>query len=411
MRWMGVGLLLLALPVGAEELQALEADPGLALGQAVKQAYERSPQQQVLQAGKGSVEARAIQAGSLLPGAPAVSMRHQNDVIGSGRNLREWEAALEFPVWLPGQRSARQNVMREAADGLNASRGSLMLSLAGQVREAIWDIAMNKNAVELAGHRAKAAEALQRDVERRWQGGELARTDVMLAQNETLQAKSALLLAQAELKHAEHRYWILTGLRKLPAAAEEQQSAQTNIDDKHPLLSEAAAKVALAQGERDLVRVEERENPQFVVNARHERGAFDSAFDSSVGLAVRIPLDAQVRSAPMLANAEMGVAQAMSERDQRLLVLQAAQHEAEHNLEVTRERLDIVAEQNRLAQENLRLARKAFDLGETDLVALLRVQASALEAERALRSSRTQLQWDIARYNQAMGVLPEGVQP
>jgi len=55
----------------------------------------------------------------------------------------------------------------------------------------------------------------------------------------------------------------------------------------------------------------------------------------------------------------------------------------------------------------MRLAQKAFDLGETDLVHLMRVQALAYEAERALASRKIQLQWDIARYNQAVGVLPQ----
>ena len=35
-------------------------------------------------------------------------LRHQNDKIGSGRNQREWEAGLDIPVWLPGQRAARK---------------------------------------------------------------------------------------------------------------------------------------------------------------------------------------------------------------------------------------------------------------------------------------------------------------
>jgi outer membrane protein TolC len=162
----------------------------------------------------------------------------------------------------------------------------------------------------------------------------------------------------------------------------------------------------LAQGERELVRLEKRENPQLTINARRDRGAFDTEYDNSVGIAVRVPLDSQVRSAPMLANAELGLAHAMTARDRLMLMLQTSLHEAAHNLEVTRSELKIVEEQNRLAQESQRLAKKAFDLGESDLVSLLRVQAMAREAERALRSRQTQLQWDVARFNQAVGVLP-----
>jgi outer membrane protein TolC len=108
----------------------------------------------------------------------------------------------------------------------------------------------------------------------------------------------------------------------------------------------------------------------------------------------------------MLAAAESNIAKAMSERDRVRFEMETALHEAEHNLEVTRAELEITTRRNQIAQENLRLANKAFSLGESDLVSLLRVQALAYEAERALSSRKIQLQWDITRYNQAVGVLP-----
>jgi hypothetical protein len=39
-------------------------------------------------------------------------------------------------------------------------------------------------------------------------------------------------------------------------------------------------------------------------------------------------------------------------------------------------------------------------------VNLLRVQASAYEAERAMKQRQIQLQWDTAHYNQAAGEMP-----
>lgn len=399
-------LLFLPLIAGAEELNSLSVNPELTLASVVEKTFERNPQQQVLRAGSQVVEAKNIHASSLLPAAPAISVRHQNDKIGSGRNQREWEAGLEIPVWLPGQRSARVAVATDAQTELSASRAGLKLILAGQVRDALWDIAMQTGYVDLAQSRFNAAEALQRDVQKRYKAGELAKTDFMLAQNETLQAQTLLLRASAELKHAEHRYWMLTGLKELPAKQDEPLSGKAELDDNHPLLIEAASRVGLAQVERNLVQVEKRENPQVTVGGRYEQGAFDTAYNASVGVALRVPFSYGARTAPMLANAEMGLANAMSERDKLLLVLQAAQHEAEHNLEVTHAELKIVETQNQLAQENLRLAKKAFALGESDLVALMRIQALAQEAERNLRNRQTQLQWDTARYNQAVGVLP-----
>lgn len=401
-------LLLLALPWAAQaaEVDVLTVDPSLNVRTVLDKAVERNPQRHVLQAMDGEVQARYTHARGMLPLAPAVSLRHQNDAIGSGRGEREWEAELELPVWLPGQRAARENVAQGAQSELASNQEGLRLQVAGVLRDAIWDVGMNAANVDLVRLRLKTAEALQHDVQRRHQAGELARTDLMLAENETLQARSALLRTEAELRHAQHRYRQLTGLSEIPAQPEEVQSEQAGLGEQHPLLREVEARISLAQNERDLVRVERRENPQVMLGARSERGSSVDPYNTSVGVRVRIPLPSETRSAPQLAAAESNIAKVMSERERLRYAMETALHEAEHNLEVTRAELELATQQHALARENQRLAQKAFDLGEADVVHLMRVQALAYEAERALASRKVQLQWDIARYNQAVGVLP-----
>lgn len=390
----------------AGENDTLTASPALTLREVLEKTFERNPQRHVLQAMDGEVQARYLHARGVLPLAPAISVRHQNDTVGSGRGEREWEAELELPVWLPGQRAARQAVATEAQTDLAATREALMLQVAGVLRDAVWDVGMNANQVEIARIRVEASKALQRDVDRRFQAGEMARTDLMLAQNETLQSETVLLRAEAELRHAQHRYRVLTGTVEIPVKLEETLSTQSGFTDQHPFVKEVESKIALAQNERELVRVERRENPQLMLAARSQRGAFDNDYNDSIGLKLRIPFESEARSAPLLAAAESNLARNVSERDRLKLAMETALHEAEHNLEVTRAELEIVTRQNQLAQENLRLARKAFELGETDLVHLMRVQALAHEAERALGSRKVQMQWDIAKYNQSVGVLP-----
>ena len=145
------------------------------------------------------------------------------------------------------------------------------LDIAGQVRDALWNLGMATNEAELQESRYLAAQALLTDVEKRWKAGELAKTDVMLAQNGTLAAKTALIKAKAEVKHAEHRYWILTGLKELPNTFEEQLTSKEMIDDSHPWLAESAAKIEIANYQRALNAIEQRENPQVMLNVRHER--------------------------------------------------------------------------------------------------------------------------------------------
>lgn len=390
----------------AEHEDPITINLQLTLREVLEKTFARSPQQSVLQAMDGEVQARYIQASGVMPAVPAVSIRHQNDAIGSSRGEREWEAEVELSVWLPGQRDARKIVASDTQAGLAAGREGLMLQIAGVLRDAVWDINMNKENVVLFEARYKAAQQLEDDVNHRYKAGELAKTDLMLMQNETLQSEMLLLKANAELKHAKHRYIVLTGFNEMPENVAESLSNLKELSDQHPLIKEVESKIELAKGERNLVATERRDNPQLTLSARSQRGAFDNAYNDSVGIKVRIPFDGEVRNAPLLAAAESNIAKNVADRDRLKLTMQTMFHEAEHSLSVTNAEIKLVSKQHQITQESLILAKKAFSLGETDLVSLMRAQALAYEAERAVASKKIQLQWDIARYNQAVGVLP-----
>ena len=51
-------------------------------------------------------------------------------------------------------------------------------------------------------------------------------------------------------------------------------------------------------------------------------------------------------------------------------------------------------------------ARRASNLGETDLINLLRAQQQAFEAELSAELRRLEQQRAVARYNQGLGVVP-----
>ena len=402
-------LLLLSVSARSEEEvhhDVLEINPALTLREVLNQTFARNPQQYQLQARDKDVRARRASSGTLFPKPPALALTHQNDALGSGRGEREWQADMEIPLWRSGQRAARTSLAEEAIIDLEASRERLLLEAAGQLREAVWEIRMVEGQLALAKLRFQTAEALEQDVERRFKAGELARTDLLLAQQETLQAKTESIRAEAELNHARHRYSILTGLQQIPEILEEAQSSLENYNELHALWREAETRVALTERVRNLVAVESKDNLQLVVNSRSQRGAFDNAYNDSVGLSIRIPINSESHSAPQMAAAEMHVGQAIADRERLRYQLETAMHEAEHNLSVTKAELGIASTHHAIAKENLRLADKAFQLGEIDLVNLLRTRAQAYEAERALSIRQTQLTWDIARYNQAVGVLP-----
>ncbi len=383
----------------------LNTNPNLSLHDVLQKTIQRSPQQAILAAQKYQVLAKQKMATSMLPLSPSVSIYHQNDTLGSGRNERDWQAELELPIWLPKQKDSRSKVAELSADNLNADTESLQLQVAGALRDAVWVIALNKNEADLYQQKLINAEKLEADIQRKFQAGELAKTDLMLVQQETLFAQKNLIRAKAELMHARFRYSQLTGLNEIPENYEEIQSALENFEQS-PQWKAAEAKVSLAKSERDLSIVERRENPQVILNARSAQGAFDTSYNQSVGIKIRIPFDTGVRSAPLLAESEQVLWESVSQRERLRLMLEADLHEAEHNLSISKKELSIAEQQFSIAKNSTELAQKAYTLGELDLMSLLRIQSQTFEAEKSYTTRQLQVKWDTARYNQAVGVLP-----
>lgn len=383
----------------------LSINPALTLSQVLQKALEKYPQQFQLNADTFNATARKSMADALLPSAPALSLYHQNDTLGSGRNERDWQAFVEIPLWLPKQRLNRTKVAELSALDVDTSRDSMRLKVAGLVRDALWNIAMNSKLVALAEQREQLAQQLEQDVAKKFKAGELAKTDLMLIQQERMQAERQTILAEAELMHARHRYLLLTGLNEMPSQYEEIHSSKENFEQS-PIWLAAQAKVNLAQGERELVETERRENPQILLNIRNSQGAFDAQYNQSMGFTIRVPLDSPSRSAPMQAQAEKQMGSALFEKSSLYLAMQTDLHEAEHNLTTTKRELDVATQQLDVAREQARLSKKAFSLGESDLTSVLRIQQQALEVESTVALRQIQYQWNIARYNQAVGVLP-----
>lgn len=407
-KWLMVGLGWLPVLLMAQEsehVDVLMRESTLTLAQVVQRSAERFPQRNALQGQAAMVQARHAMAEGVLPDAPAIGFYHQNDTLGRGRNERDFMAELELPIWLPKQKQARMDVALAGDKSYATSQTALQMRVAGQVRDSLWDIALNQELVNAAEEALATQQSLLQDIQRKVQHGELAKTDAMLAQQALLEVEKQSVTARAELMHAHFRYQQITGLQAMPAVFEEVLSSRTDFMAS-PLWLDSEAHVELAQQQRALARIERRENPQVILNARNSQGAFDAAYNQSVGVRVRIPLDSPVRGASIEAESEVLAANALMQREQLRLTLQQALHEAEHNLETYQQQLTLDAQHAALADQQAVLARKAFQLGETDVAALLRVQAQALSVKRKWKVDQIQYKWAVARYNQAVGELP-----
>lgn len=396
----------LSLSAEMQHEDELTIDNAFTLHDLVEKSLPHYPNSQLLAAKKLMLEARQTQANSLLPGSAALILRNQNDQLLSRNGETEWEAGVEFPIWLNGQRKARAAIANIANQNLTADTQYLRLQLAGMVRDALWDIQLMQGLADIAKAKHEAASQLQRDIEKRVSLGDMAKKDLLVAQTETLQAESERINAEAEVQHAKFRYVNLTGLSIIPAEFTEIKSAKSDVEETHLALLEANGKIALSIEQRNLVRLENRDNPTVTLGTRSLRGATDTQYNNSFGITVRIPLQSATRNTPLQAAAEMQYAENQAHLSQLKLLLAAAMHEAEHNLEVGSAQLEVLTKQHNIAQQSLSVTRKAFQLGELDLSDLMRVQTQAFNTEKSLKNQQIQQLWNTARYNQAVGELP-----
>lgn len=280
------------------------------------------------------------------------------------------------------------------------------LLVAGEVRERVWAAALAENAVRLAEQELGTARALERDLERRVKAGELARADLLLARQDTLARESALVQTRVEALHALERYARLTGLAALPRQREETRAAGEALPPDHPLLAASESGVAEALARMGTARKASGGNPTLSLGVKRQRGDGRTPFDNSVEVAVSVPIGLSSQRRPAVA--EAGRALGQTEADHQLLVreLEGTLDAAGHELAATEERLVLARSQAALAEDALRLARVAFAAGEFDLVALLRAQAQGFAAQRARQQLEIERLLGVARYNQAMGVMP-----
>lgn len=372
---------------------------------ALDQAWGTSPQAQTLEAKRAESDAQTVAANSLLPGAPAVILSHRGDQLTNNAGLTEWEAGIALPIWLPGQRDARQSQALVGKSGLEASIRALRLKLAGELREAIWQVRQTQAQIQLGEARAHTAKKLAEDVARRVRAGELAKTDLNLAQNEWRTAQAAVLLNRTQLLQAQQAYSTLTGMTALPDDISES-ALPKSLPDDHPLLEEARKAIEMAQAQVRLAGESRRDNPELGLGMRRERGSLNDPYADSVIIALRLPLSTDARNLPLISAAQTALTDAQSQYNRTRLTLEFQIQQAAQSLQASDQLLELAQQQRAAAQENLELIQTSFDLGETDLFALLRARAAAFEAGQAYNQQEIAQALSRARLNQAQGVLP-----
>ncbi|WP_201344612.1 TolC family protein [Thiohalobacter sp. COW1] len=403
----------LALPLNlaaAERTDAhtdtLTPDAGLSLPQVIAAAMSRHPDRELPQAATREAEALSRRGDALLAAPPAAAVTAWSDRPTNDRGANEVEAGLELPLWRPGERATARDLARHAGAEARASREGFVLTVAGEIRSSLWDLALARTRLQLA--RATLADAEQRvtAVAKRVEQGDLAQADLLLARNDLLAQRRQRIEAETELMHARRSYRILTGLDRYPQDFTEQRVDQTGITASHPLLAVYRDRISRARDATSTARLEAAGRPTLFVGSRHDRGNRGESYTDSIAVGINLPFGGLAHRDAAAASAAREVTDLQAARDRRQRELQTQLHEIDHRIEQLAASLPLAEEQSRIARRQLEMAELAFAHNEMDLIDLLKLRSSARETQQAVAEIRIEQQRVIALYNQTVGVTP-----
>lgn len=410
------GRLCLCLALGlAVDANAAEATaPRSLLADAFAAAWQRAVEAREAESGIAQADAEARAARQWSSDTPVVELSNRSGDWGNTPGVRESEVGVAWPVWLPGQRSAGIAAARSGVDVAAAAELAARLKLAGEVREALWEL--QSSVAERAGTAAIVEhwKALAADTDRRLAAGDVPRIDALATRADLLSAETAAAEAETAADDAERAWTLLTGLPapanaptpEAPPAEDAAGTAGESSVEAHPDVRLATLRAQQARAQLRYTRRTPTVAPEVRVAMREDVGAPGDPVARSVLVGARVPFGGGARADRIDAAAagELSMAESTERlaRERQRAVLASARRAF-----ATAQRQAAAEEARRaLVLERLGFVERSFRAGETSLAEMLRERAAAARAEADAARRRAAFGLASARLQQALGRLP-----
>ena len=382
----------------------VELDPPLTLSKVVDLTMETHPDIALITSLEEEAVAISDRSKSWTAGASQIAVGYQS--IWSSK-LNYGSANVMVPIWNIGQRDAEDELAKVVAKYAELQGVAIKLRIAGLVREALWNMALAKIRFEQASEDEETTKKLLETIKRRVQLGDLPRADELLAQTEFLQKHSAYILTEAELMHTRKRYSSITRINKVPSNHEEKLVDLKELNENHPALIAINSQIDRKQAEVKAFNAVGSGQSSLIAGILSDEGS-DSRSNHSefFNVGVVVPFGGDVHKKPAVAALNVELSSLTSQRDQLHRSLAQAHHEAEHTLGINKVELENAIQRQSVSEELLSMKTHAFEVGEIDLMDLLKIQSQAQQAILYAKERAVIMKRDIAFYNHAVVNLP-----
>jgi cobalt-zinc-cadmium efflux system outer membrane protein len=400
--WLRTGATVLALQLASVDARADEGPETtpVSLGAILNHADEHAPRILVARA--------ELERGQAAVDGAAVVLR-RNAVAGAaaGPRIAEGAHAVDFRVWLAqpieiaGERKQRRQAAAKFQELTNQELLETQWVVHREVHAAFHTALVARERWHVVRKLLVSTEELLSVAERRLQAGDISPLQVRLAEGELAQARQTALTAErgyrsAQLELAELSGWPTDPLPEPVGGLDEPKRAPLVKDllklarQRHPGIAARATAVEEAEAR---VQLENREAwPEPILGVTYTRESLPNirVNEHIVQGTIAMPIPFSQRNQQGRADARADLAVRRAEQQAFRQTLQAR---------LTRAATAVDADANRIAaygteilpafEGNLSLLRRAFELGEVDLLQvlvarerLLRIQQDALTAHQ-----------------------------
>ena len=391
----------------------IQAQAAPTLREALDAAWALAASQRSLPQRSAELDARVRATNAWAAGPPTVTLAHRTDRLSGNSGLRELEAELAVPLWNTRTRSASRSQIDADRALLERQLTASKLKLAGEVRELAAQAALARTEQALATRKLAEAITLAQDVERRVRAGDVARVDSLQAQSVVQQANVSLVQAQAAISRVQSQWQALTGLATVADPATDSVPPNSSltitldaINPDHPALAAAASHTQAARSRLSLAEADRRDPMELSVGSTVSQSVFGASLETSLRVAVKIPLGGDIRNGSRIAAARAELDAAEAEGDAVTRQVSADWVAARADVVAARANEEALQARAKLSDEVQALFAKSYRLGESDLPTRLRAENERFEADLALGRARVETQRALSRLRQSLGVLP-----
>ncbi|MAY03408.1 MAG: hypothetical protein CMQ38_10605 [Gammaproteobacteria bacterium] len=405
-------ILMLLLTVSAVQAaqgdhEALQTSSTILFSEIFNSALENAPKILERDVRQQQVSSYDAIADNWFNGRPQLSLSYYDDRTFDDRGYREIEYAIQLQLKRPSEWGNGRLLSDAYSEQFSTWENSLRHYIAGRVRNVLANISEAEAALALEREATQNAEDLVTITRQLLDSGELARLDLLQAENLLLQQRRTELETEALLVDAEREYEVLTGMQTRPDYLyTETLSAQEDISVMHPQLLYLASDIELAEARYQSALASAKGSPVISLGSRRQRSDGLMPYEDSIALSLSIPFGARnvVNSQASSVQRDKTDAEVLYQNTWRNL--NQALHEVEHELFITEESIILAEQQLELSEQRWQMSRTAFTQGEITLTQIILALQEVLAARKESELLVLKRERLITEFNQTIGVMP-----